>query len=316
MTNAKKYYRPCVLGILVLVLCVIITAGGCSTKKKKKSSEKSYPVKIDNNIPPAANEVSAPKPAVLPLPDINQTAQTSPAEANQIIITEINEPCEASESIATFLKEFNKTKDSDKKVELLGSLFDRASEQDPCIIGIVQKEVSDKDGNVAQAAIDLLQGYESPEVLPVIGKAMKNPNEDVRQTAVNYLLDINAPQTGELLTAALTDESEDIRNTALDITKYKDNDIQYKVLGKAISSQYDDVKDNSVFMLQYLGGRGAVDVLIEALRDKNPEFRESVTSAISTLIDKEFDSYKDAKNWWEKNRDKYDDELSPIEEEK
>ena len=170
--------------------------------------------------------------------------------------------------------------------------------------------MAEEDANVALAGIELLQGYESPEVLPAIADAMAHPNEDVRQTALNLLLDVNDPQAGDLLVTALSDESEDIRDAALDITEYKDEQIRFRVLETGISSPYGDTKEKSVFMLEYMGGRHAVDILIEALRDKDAEFREKVGSAISMLLDKEFESYKEAKTWWEKNRDRYDEDLS------
>jgi HEAT repeat protein len=63
-------------------------------------------------------------------------------------------------------------------------------------------------------------------------------------------------------------------------------------------------------MLENIRDHRAVDILIEALRDEDAEFREKVSSAISMLLDKEFESYKEAKTWWEKNRDRYDEDLS------
>jgi HEAT repeat protein len=87
------------------------------------------------------------------------------------------------------------------------------------------------------------------------------------------------------------------------------------VLEAAIACPFSDIKEESVFMLEFIGGHRAVDILIEALRDKDAEFREKVGSAISMLLDKEFESYKEAKTWWEKNRDRYDEDLSSIEDE-
>jgi hypothetical protein len=63
-------------------------------------------------------------------------------------------------------------------------------------------------------------------------------------------------------------------------------------------------------MLESAGGHRAVDILIEALQDKDAKFCKEVTSAISTLIDMEFTSYEEAKTWWEKNKNKYDEDLS------
>jgi len=322
MVKTKKYYGFSVSTVYILfllsIICIII---GCSSKKDETNAEKSYPAKTDYNTPSADKEAQEPEPPILPtlpLPVANQTADTNQADISQTetsqTVKKINEPCEVRISTDTLLNEFNRTSNGERKVELLQSLSDMAFDRDPCVIRVVQTAAAEKDANVALAAIELLQGYESPEALPAITKAMAHQDEEVRQTAVNMLLDINDPQTGNLLAAALSDKSEDIRNSTLDITKYKDKQIQLRVLETAISSPFSDVKENSIFMLEYLGGHRSVDILIEALRDKDTEFRERVASAISMLIDKEFESYKEAKTWWEKNRNKYDEDLFLKEE--
>lgn len=315
MANAGKYYGASILVIYALVL-LSVTVTSCSSKKDETNSEESYPAKTDNTPPTADSEIQVIEPPASLLPDANRTVDVNQADINQAgtsqTAKEIEEPCEVRVSVDTVLDEFNRTSDSERKIELLRSLFDMAFDQDPCVIGVVQRAAADKDANVALAAIELLQGYESPKVLPAIAKAMKHPNEEVRQTAVNILVDVNDPQVGDLLATALSDKSEDIRNSVLDITKYKDEQIQFRVLEAAISCPFSDIKEESVFMLEYLGGHSAVDILIKALRDRDAEFREKVTSAISGLIDKEFKSYEEAKTWWEKNKDNYDEDLSPL----
>jgi HEAT repeat protein len=305
MVKTKKHcgFSISVVYILILlsVICIVI---GCSSKKDETNAEKSPPTKTDDKTPSADKDAQEPKPPtlpilpILPLPDANQT------------VKEINKPPEVKIPIDTLLNEFNRTSSGERKIELLRSLFDMAFDRDPCVIGIVQMAVAEKDANVALAGIELLQGYESPKVLPAVVNAMAYPNEEVRRTAVNILLDINDPKAGDLLATALSDESEDIRDAALDITRYKDKQIQFRVLETAISCPFSDTKEKSVFMLENIRDHRAVDILIEALRDEDAEFREKVSSAISMLLDKEFESYKEAKTWWEKNRDRYDEDLS------
>jgi len=319
MVETKKYYGFSVSTVYILfVLSLIYIIIGCSSKKDETNAEKSSSAKTDYNTPSAdkaAQEPELPTLPTLPLPDANQTTDTNPQAETSQTVKEIAEPCEVRISTDTLLNEFNRTSNGERKVELLQSLSDMAFDRDPCVIRVVQTAAAEKDANVALAAIVLLQGYESPEVLPAIVKAMAHQDEEVRKIAVNLLLDINDPQTGDLLAAALSDESEDIRNSTLDITKYKDKEIQFKVLETAISSPFSNVKENSIFMLESLGGHHAVDILIEALQDTDTEFRERVASAINMLLDKEFESYKEAKTWWEENRVRYDEDLSLIEEE-
>jgi len=318
MVKTKKHYGLSVSVFYILVfLSVICIVIGCSSKKGETDAEKSPPAESNDNIPSADKEAQEPKPPILPIlpsPDDKQAADVKQADAIQTA-EKINKPSEVKVPIDALRNEFNKASGSERKIELLKSLPDRAFDRDPCIIGIVQTAVAEQDANVALAAIELLQGYESPEVLPAVVDAMAHPNEEVRRTAVNILLDVNDPQAGDLLVAALSDESEDIRDAALDITRHKDEQIRFRVLETGISCPYGDTKEKSVFMLEYLRGRRAVDILIEALQDKDAEFSEKVGSAISMLIDKEFESYEEAKTWWEKNKDKYNEDLSLIENE-
>jgi len=300
MVKVKKQYGLSISAVFILlislsIICVII---GCSSKKDKPGAGKAHPAKTGTNISLVNKAPQLPKSPILPSSNANQTAKKT------------DTPCEGGTSTDVLQKKYNLANSSEKKIEVLQSLPDGALSRNPCAIGIVQTAVADEDSNVALAGIESLQGYKSPEILPVIAKAMSHPNEEVRQTAVNILSDINNPQAGDLLATALSDESENIRSAALDIARDKDEQIQFKVLEKGISSPYGDTKEDSINMLESMGGHRAVDILIEALRDKDAEFREKVTSAISTLIDKEFRSYEEAKTWWEKNKGKYDEDLS------
>jgi hypothetical protein len=331
MSVAKGHYGFVIWTAYTITFIAIITTAGCSSKKEEKKTEEPPTAKKDINSPALEKKVQAEeKPALLPpevniateinQADINQTEvnyiDTNESEVGQAEVNQIaNEPCEVRISADVFLKELNKTSDSEGKIELLNSLFDRASEQDPCIIGIVRAASTDADANVALAAIELLQGYESPEIVPAIADAMAHPSEEVRQTAINLVSDVNDPRTGDLLVMALSDESEDVRNSAMDITKYKDKDIQYRVLEAAISCPHKDTKEGSLFMLQYVGGQRSVDILIKAMQDTDAEFSEEARTAVNTLFDEEFETYKQAKSWWEANRNRYDEDLSLIEEE-
>ncbi|MGD0552484.1 MAG: HEAT repeat domain-containing protein [Sedimentisphaerales bacterium] len=300
MVKAKKQYRVsisavCILLVSLSIICVII---GCSSKKDKSSAGKSRPAKTGDNISSADKTPKLPKSPNLPLSDANQTAKKTATLREGRVSTD------------ALQREYNIASSSEKKIEVLQFLPDGEIDHDPCAIEMVRTAVADEDGNVALAGIELVRGCNGPQVLPVVAKAMSHSDEEVRQTAVDILSDINDPQTGDLLATAVSDESENIRNSALDIARDKDEQVRFKVYEKGISSSYGDTKEDSVDMLGNMGGHRAVDILIEALQDKDAEFREKVTSAISMLIDKEFGSYEEAKTWWENNKGKYDEDLS------
>jgi HEAT repeat protein len=302
MVKVKRQYGLSVSAVYILfvslsVICIVI---GCSSKKDKKDkagAEKS-PAKTDVNVSSADKASQLPKSPILPLPDTNQTAKKT-EETPKIKIP-----------VESVCGEFNVTVASDRKIELFRFLPYKAFDRNPCVVAMVQTAVADNDGNVALAGIELVQGCKGPEVLPVVAKAMSHPDEEVRRTAVDALSDIDDPQAGDLLITALSDESKDVREAALEVAGDKDEKVQFKVLEKGISCPYGDTKKESVDMLENMGGHRAVDILIEALQDKDAKFREEVASALSALVDEEFASYEEAKTWWGKNRNKYDEDLS------
>ena len=137
MANAKKYDRFSILVIYALVLLFLIITG-CSSKKGETNSEKSYPAKSDDNTPSAdkeAQELKELKAPALPPSDANRAAEVNQVGINQAdasqTVKEINEPCEVRISTDTLLNEFNGTSSSERKIELLGSLFDMAFDRDP-----------------------------------------------------------------------------------------------------------------------------------------------------------------------------------------
>ena len=58
-----------------------------------------------------------------------------------------------------------------------------------------------------------------------------------------------------------------------------------------------------------------VEIMMQGLNDKNAEFKESVQDELESITDKRFESYIDARDWWEKHREKFEKEWEEDEEE-
>jgi HEAT repeat protein len=186
------------------------------------------------------------------------------------------------------------------------------------MVAVVQKALEDPNAEVGEAAIVLLDGYKDPAILPAVEQALKNKNEEIRRAAVDLLAEVDtpdAPQVGDLLAQALLDTSEDIRDATLGIIAEQSEEVQLRILQDAIASPYDEVKDTAVSMLQDIGNKQAVDILINGIMDKNPDFRETVTDTLESLIDQKFDTFEQAQSWWNANHSKYEEDLTPIETE-
>jgi len=81
------------------------------------------------------------------------------------------------------------------------------------------------------------------------------------------------------------------------------------VYNQSIASPYMDVKDSTLDMLMDIPSHRTVGIIFRGLNDKNNDFREMINTKIHFFFSKEFDNYNDAIAWWEKNKNKYDDEL-------
>jgi HEAT repeat protein len=211
------------------------------------------------------------------------------------------------------LAEFGSSTNADEKVEALKALGEMSLEHDPAVLKTVQDALGDPDSEVGEAAIELLDGYDSTEILPVVEKALKVEYEETRIAALEHLSGINGSKVGDLLNQALNDTAQDVRTAALDMLDERPDSEQLPILQKGLTSPYEDVKSQVVQKLEDRSDHKGVEMLIEGLKDTNPDFRKEVNTSLSSLIDKEFKSYQEAKDWWNQNKRKYDAELSEIE---
>ena len=120
---------------------------------------------------------------------------------------------------------------------------------------------------------------------------------------------LSNPAVADVLSLALNDNSERVRNRVMDTIRQQEGDLQLSALAAAMSSGYEDVKTEALSLLELRGDHKSVPIIIDGLKDSNPEYREEVNSVLSALIDQEFSSYDKAIKWWNKNKDRYDNDL-------
>jgi HEAT repeat protein len=278
--------------LLCFFLLLVFTLIGCSAKddKHKEESQKKS-VKQDEGLRKVEEDIAQ--------NHAERKAHTSAVrkketeDSNQNIIDR------------AFTK-LDSLTDADQKIELVAEL----SEQYPgFLVTIVDKAFNDKDPEVRLAAIELLVDCESPGKLAVVSRALKDADEQIREVAVESLASVKDPEVSKLLVQAIGDKSESVRTAAMTAAEEQEGSTMLDVLQAGISSPYNDVKEEVVSALLNLGNRDAIDILILGLKDSDDEFREDVSSTINVLISQEFNSYEEAKKWWDSNRNRYDDEL-------
>lgn len=222
---------------------------------------------------------------------------------------EDSEPIEQNTDAMALVKQYESLSSTEEKLKFLDSLEELAAVRDLAVLSVVWKALDDTDPKVGRAAILLIGDYRNPDILPVIEHALQSTDEQIRSDALTPLANINDPQVSQVLIQAIEDTAQDVRRNALLITKEKEDDIQLPVLEKGIVSVNKDIKFGSASLLEDRGDPPAMDIIIEGLKDPDPEFREEINEVLNFLVSKEFSSYEEARSWWNQNKNRYDEEL-------
>jgi HEAT repeats len=218
-------------------------------------------------------------------------------------------PEEMTSSEPLDLNSFGKMDDTRKKLDFISKFAGKSPELIP---DLVDMALDDKDSGVRAAAMDELakKGFYSPEIIPVVEKAMNDADPAIRQKAVDACAHITDPAVSDIIKMALQDETEDVRAAAVKfLTEQKDPAIRLPVLEAGMASQFDDVKAGAATELMNTGSPAAVDILLTGLKDPDPEFQYNIKSMLNFKFGQEFETYDQAKQWWNENRQNYDENL-------
>lgn len=213
--------------------------------------------------------------------------------------------------IGSILTQISTAKTTEEKINLLKSLNEMELQNDPSIVKMVNDALNDPNPEVAQAALKLLEGNNSSEAFDVIAKALQTGDEETRMSAAKLLKGDN-PMIASLINQTINDTSESVRSTGMDMLDLRPDSEQIPILQSSLNSPYLDVKQKAAEACFSRSDQEGLEMLIEALKDTDSDFRKDVASSISSLVDKEFTSYDEARKWWDKNKMKYTADLSPI----
>lgn len=204
------------------------------------------------------------------------------------------------------LCKYTKACNTDEKLAIFNSL---SSISDRKIVELVYKALEDPADEVRIAAAQLLVRFEADTAIPAISKALNDRNEEVRIIAVQALDETNVPETAKLLAGATRDESEDVRYAVFSIAFTKDVPTREAILKEAVGSQYQDVKERLIDLAVETPSHMTVDTLLLALKDGDKEQGNRIFAVLEVFFSEEFKTCDDARNWWTKNRDRFDKEL-------
>lgn len=206
-------------------------------------------------------------------------------------------------------------KSSDTRITLLRELI---GIKHPKILEIVDQELDNPDEEVRLEALELLDEFESEDIYPTLTKAMDDDSKEVRELAMEMVDTVYVPggndASAELICRGLNDKSEDVRDAAVNLLSDRPLYELEVVASEGIKSKHPEIKDDVLSELASRPSIRGVDIMIEGLLDKNEEFRTDVKDELEMIVDREFKSYRQAKEWWKKNQDKYEDEFAEYQD--
>jgi len=286
-------------GLIITLLLAVVMAAGCP----KKQDNASAPASSDKKSSSAeANGLGA---AISP---------TKPADTKMAMQQKVPSPSQLKAPLMpqpADLKPLESLKSAEEKIDFITEYADEHPESAAVMVYNV---LDDNDVEVRTAAMELLAMEESndPNVVYVAAKALKDSEVQIRQSALEACASVTDPMVGSVLVSALADQSEDVRTAAIQVADQKEPAIRLSVLKAGITSHYEDVREGAVSSLIDVSSPAGVDILIEGLKNPNPEFREPFKDALDFLlpIEEELETYSQYKKWWNANRNKFDDELT------
>lgn len=310
MKNNFWLYGVVVLCLFVLVAALLVNesrkwkSSTALSKEAKKLEKLAVKKGASTAKTPAVTAVR--KPLEKPVASSSKTGKSDSKKDKKAAgdLKEKNKNFDAE--IENVRKNFKNCKTSEEKIDMLDSL---SLITDKRVVDIVREALNDPDDEVRLAAASLLEDFGTEEVIPAVSKALEDKNEEVRLTAINSLESVDSPEATSLLVKGMEDNSEQVRDSVFFALSDKDPEIKEAIAAEAIKSPYNDVKQRVPDLVIDMPSHNVMDILIEALKDKDPEFKEEINSVISFFVSEEFDNYDDAKNWWDQNKDKFDEEL-------
>jgi HEAT repeat protein len=180
---------------------------------------------------------------------------------------------------------------------------------DPEVVKVAHLALACGDPEQREVAMELLADFTSPEILPVVGKGLDDAAPEVRTAAIQALDEQHGTTALEMVGKVLNDQDAEVREAALNRLFEEDPASYTPLLSPAVTSDYPDLREKTLQLLFENRSHAGLEVLIEGLRSTDPQVREEISEAISQLVSEEFDSYEQARAFWDQNKNKFDDDL-------
>ncbi|MBO7448100.1 HEAT repeat domain-containing protein [bacterium] len=194
--------------------------------------------------------------------------------------------------------------DSDSKIEALENLI---GIDHPDILPTIELALDDEDPVVREVALDAIMNINSEEVVPIVVKALDDPEPDLRLVSLDALMDVKSASINDALQKAMKDESEEVREGVMDLLFISENPAALPTIKTAFTDSSPAIREGALMCIEDIRDKGAVDILIyDGMLSDYEDVREASKEALEFITDEEFETYDEAKAWWNKNRDSFE----------
>jgi hypothetical protein len=176
--------------------------------------------------------------------------------------------------------------------------------------GISDRGQMDQPGQENPAPVKDLEGADPRTVIDGVMTALDDPDPEVREEALDALEDLDDEAINLALLKALADENGDVREKAMDVIDEIQSASILPSLEQALVSGDDYMREEALSILEDIPDPRAVDLIIEkGLLNYDHSISQAALDSLEFITDQEFDSYEQARAWWDANRDTFNFDL-------
>jgi len=157
------------------------------------------------------------------------------------------------------------------------------------------------------AVIRSLENIDDPMVVDPVMIAMGDQDPDLRNAALEVLRGMDNEEINEAFLAGLGDDNYAVTEKAMDIIADGDSPNILPSLEGALMDSDEKIQKIAIATLEDIYDVRAVDLLLDTgLLNANEAIRNEVIDSLEFITSQRFESYQDAKIWWELNRDTFE----------
>lgn len=209
------------------------------------------------------------------------------------------------------LQAFHQTDDKDRRLDLLERIGEAFPGRE--LAAFAREVLALGDPDLSLAAVEMLSGNTSADILPALDDALASPSEEVRQAAAAAAGHVTNPKVVDFFGKVFDDPAEDVRLTGMSSLDEQRPAQRLNILDRALKSRHGDVQEMAIGDLQVESTRRSLEILFQALDSAVPEVREEARFVVEFLIEQEFSNASEARAWWSQNRQRFDNDLVPVE---